>query len=90
MEPDDVDDSPRNQWRLAKVTEVIHDDDGLVRKVKLLVGTPDLTPHGRRRSKLSVLERPIHKLVLLLHGQDYARPAMQSPTRSQPRTQPSR
>lgn len=40
MEEDDVvlikdDDSPRYQWHLARVTEVIHDDDGLVRSCSL-------------------------------------------------------
>ena len=50
----------RNQWPLARVTETFPDpDDGLVRKVKLLVST----------SK-SKLQRPIHKLVLLVEGDE--------------------
>ena len=46
---------PRNQWPLAKVTEVLPSDDGLVRKVRLLV-----TRSGTRK----VFDRPIHKLIL--------------------------
>ena len=47
---------PRNQWPLAKVTEVYPSEDGLVRKVRLLV-----TKSGNRK----LFERPIHKLVLI-------------------------
>lgn len=31
-----VDNSPRNEWKLARVVEVIPSADGIVRKVKLL------------------------------------------------------
>ena len=56
--PDDVviisdDDAARSEWQLARVIEAKEDADGLVRKVKLRVRT-------------SVIERPVHKLVLLL------------------------
>jgi len=50
------DSSPRNQWPLAKVTEVYPSEDGLVRKVLLLV-----TKSGTKK----FFERPIHKLVLI-------------------------
>lgn len=75
MEPDDIvlikdDDSPRNQWRLSKVTDVIRDEDGLVRKVRLLVGSPNLSQRGERKGQLSTLERPIQKLVLLIPKQE--------------------
>ena len=46
----------RNQWPLARVTEVYPSEDGLVRKVLLLV-----TQSGKKR----LLERPIHKLILI-------------------------
>ena len=59
------DNTPRNQWRLARVMEGKPDKDGLVRKVKLLVGTSKLTSNGKRKDPLTSLERPIHKLVLL-------------------------
>ena len=45
----------RCEWCLAKVIEVYPSSDSLVRKVKLLFGDR------------SVLERPVHKLVLLWH-----------------------
>ena len=47
---------PRNQWPLARVTEVYPSEDGLVRKVLLLV-----TQSGKKK----LLERPIHKLILI-------------------------
>ena len=47
---------PRNQWPLARVMKVYPSDDGLVRKVLLLV-----TQSGERK----FFERPIHKLVLI-------------------------
>lgn len=54
--PDDIvlikdDDTPRNQWRLSRVTAVTHDDDGLVRKVKLVMGDPNLSVRGERKGK---------------------------------------
>ena len=51
------DDLPRNQWPLARVTEVLPSKDGRIRKVQIL-----LVQDGKRK----LLERPIHKLVLLL------------------------
>ena len=56
------DDLPRNQWPLARVTKVFPSKDGRIRKVQLL-----LTREGRRK----ILERPIHKTILLL-AQDAA------------------
>ena len=44
--------TPRNLWPLARVTEVIHGRDGLVRTVKV-------------RTKRTELVRPITKVVLL-------------------------
>lgn len=54
-------DSPRNQWSLALVTEVIPSRDNLVRKVQIV------TAKDRERK---VFERPIQKLVLLLPKED--------------------
>ena len=59
------DDMPRNQWRVCRVVEALPDEDGLVRKVSLEVGSQNLTSDGKRDRPLSTLERPIHKLVLL-------------------------
>jgi len=54
----------RNCWPLAKVIEVYPNEDGLVRSVKLHVSTRD--PKG----KVSLLKRPISKLVLLEEASD--------------------
>ena len=59
------DNQPRNEWSLCRVTEVMTGDDGLVRKATVAIGQPDLDSKGRRKSKISYLERPVHKLVLL-------------------------
>ena len=65
----------RGQWRLGQVVEVYPDKDQLVRKVRLrvgdptLVGSPTLGPKlGRRVAKVTYVERPIQKLVLLLES----------------------
>lgn len=60
------DDTPRNQWKMCRVIEAQPDQDGLVRKVTVDVGNPNLTPDGKRNQPLSTLERLIHKLVLLM------------------------
>ncbi|XP_053398192.1 uncharacterized protein LOC128546018 [Mercenaria mercenaria] len=56
---------PRGEWRLGRVSEVFPSNDGLVRKVKVLVGEPALDDKGKRKRDFSFLERPVHKLVLL-------------------------
>ena len=48
---------PRNQWPLTQVTKVFPSKDGFVHKVQLT-----LIQDGKRKQ----LQRPIHKLVLLL------------------------
>ena len=60
---------PRNQWHMGRVVEVNVDDDGLVRKAKLMVGTSSLNSKGKRVDSVKYLERPIHKLVLLLESE---------------------
>ena len=64
------DDVPRNQWRVCRVVEALPDEDGLVRKVKLEVGNWNLATSGKRSQPLATLERPIHKLVLLMSAED--------------------
>ena len=64
------DDILRNQWRVCRVVEALPCEDGLVREVKLEVGSQKLAPKGKRTQPLSTLERPIHKLVLLMSTQD--------------------
>ncbi|KAI2646413.1 Pro-Pol polyprotein [Labeo rohita] len=60
--------SPRCEWKLAKVVDIVEGKDGLVRRVKISVGDKRLTKDGKRLSKLSILERPVQKLVLLLEA----------------------
>lgn len=63
------DNSPRNQWKLARVTEVYPSTDGRVRKVKLLLSDSNLDNHGKQTSKKVYLDRPVHKTVLLLEAE---------------------
>ena len=60
--------TPRNTWKLAKVKETFPSDDGLVRKAKLSMATPNLDKQGRRNDDFHFLERPVHKLVLVQEG----------------------
>ena len=53
-------------WRMGKVIETVVDEDKLVRKVKVLIGDKHLSGDGKRLSEPSVLERPIHKLTVLV------------------------
>ena len=57
---------PRNEWKLARVEQTLPSDDGFVRKVVLAMGTRLLDNHGRRTQDVQHLERPVHKLVLIL------------------------
>jgi hypothetical protein len=60
-----VDDScARCQWKMAKVIETYPGKDEVVRKVKLIVGDPSLSNSGSK-----VIDRPIHKLILLLEAE---------------------
>ena len=53
----------------GRVEESYTDQDGFVRKVKLLMSDPLLNHKGERVKAKTVLERPIQKLVLLLKNQ---------------------
>ena len=57
---------PRNQWQLARVVRTYPSDDGLVRKVKILLADSSIDDSGRRSKSPVMLERPIQKLVLLV------------------------
>jgi hypothetical protein len=57
---------PRCQWRMARVREVYPGKDGLVRKVKLVMGDLSISNKGKRVNPETLIERPIHKLVLIL------------------------
>lgn len=60
----------RGHWRLARVIETFPSSDGLIRKVKLIIGDSTLNDKGQRTAKSTILERPIHKLTLLLKNND--------------------
>jgi hypothetical protein len=60
------DEGPRSVWKTARVVETFRSEDGLVRKVKLLMSTAELDKHGRPLQKRTFLDRPVHKLVVLL------------------------
>ena len=70
------DNTPRNQWQQARVTEAQKEKDGLVRKVNLAVGDRQLSSSGKRTRPVSSLERPIHKLVLLTPSTTEGRPGV--------------
>ena len=57
---------PRNQWQLARVVRTYPSDDGLVRKVKILLADSSIDDSGRRSKSPVMLERHIQKLVLLV------------------------
>ena len=62
------DDVPRNQWKLGRVTEILPTRDGHTRRVKMIIGDSYLSKDGKRSKDLQILERPIHKLVLILEN----------------------
>ena len=61
----------RSHWKTARVVETMASKDGLVRKVKLLISDSMLSKDGRRVRKASYLERPIHKLTVLIELQEH-------------------
>lgn len=73
MDVDDVviikdDNLPRNQWQLARVVQTYPSDDGLVRKMKLIVADSSLDRRGSRTRPPAFLDRPVQKLVLLMRS----------------------
>ena len=78
MMPGDIiilkeDDSPRNKWPLAIVQDAYPSDDGLVRKIRVRMADTHLDKNGVRTKSQSVLERPVHKCILLLPGDSYTK-----------------
>ena len=57
---------PHNCWKLGCVSTMFQDDDSYVRPVELNVGDSSLDATGKRTAGLKSMQRPIHKLVLLL------------------------
>ena len=58
----------RGYWRMAKIQDTHTDKDDLVRRVTLVIGEPNLTETGKRTAKPTVLQRPVHKLTLLVES----------------------
>ena len=61
---------PRSQWQLGRVVETTEGTDGLVRRVRVRVrvGDKTLTKKKGHAFKLSIIERPIQKLVVILES----------------------
>lgn len=57
-----------NEWRLARVVETSADDDGLVRKVRLQMGQSKLGKNDERLTQITLLERPIQKIVVIVEN----------------------
>ena len=58
----------RNHWPLAVVEETYASKDGHIRKVKLRMASRNLDKNGHPTRNIVYLERPIHKLVLLVES----------------------
>ena len=56
----------RTEWIMARVIEAPVDEDGLVRKVKLLLSTTQLDQNGVSLKKRAIVERPVHKVIVLI------------------------
>ena len=57
---------PRNCWKLGPVDETYPNDDGLIRKVRVVIATDSLDDSGRPTKPVVHLERPVQKVILLL------------------------
>ena len=60
------DDVPRMQWPKGIVVDAVLSDDGLVRRVKVRRATSKLDQDGRPETTMSVVERPVQKIVVIL------------------------
>ena len=59
----------RNNWKLGKIVEAYKDEDNCVRKVKLRMSDSNLDSKGKRIQAVTFIERPIHKLILLVEAE---------------------
>ena len=58
----------RNCWRIARVCVANRDDDRLVRKVTIKTPLTTIDAKGKAVVTITELERPVHKLLLLLES----------------------
>ena len=61
------DDLPRNEWPLARVLEVFKGSDGYVRTVRIALSS-SVDENGRRKGAMTILNRPIHKVIVLVES----------------------
>ena len=66
------DDLPRNRWQLVRVSAVNHSADGQVRTVQVALAESSQDSKGKRVVEGKFLERPVHKLVLLMPKEEQA------------------
>lgn len=59
------DNKHRNEWKTARVSELLPSSDNLVRKVRLVNSSSNLSKRGHRLEATTELERPVHKLIRL-------------------------
>jgi hypothetical protein len=57
---------PRNQWNVAVVEEVSTGRDGLIRRAKIRLANSLIDSRGKEIAAATVLERPIHNLIMLM------------------------
>nr|XP_039258111.1 uncharacterized protein LOC120334671 [Styela clava] len=62
--------TPRNQWKMARIVDVYPDADGHVRRVRVHIGDSTLDERGKRIKDVLFLDRPIQKLILFLESGD--------------------
>ena len=58
---------PRNEWPLGKITDTSTDQQGLVRSVKIKLGSRNPQKKGNDTNSQTI-KRPVQKVVLLLEG----------------------
>ena len=58
---------PRNEWPLGKITDTSTDQQGLVRSVKIKLGSRNPQKKGNDTNS-HIIGRPVQKVVLLLEG----------------------
>ena len=75
-------DTPRNQWQLAKVINTNSDADGRVRSARLKVGDRTPNSNGQPVTQASYLDRPIQKMVLLVPKEDQGQTPTEEPDKS--------
>ena len=56
----------RSRWRLGRVVSTHPSKDGRVRKVSIQTGTSGVEPHDNSSPASRILERPIHKCIILV------------------------